>query len=141
METTANTQITIEATVNAPIEKVWDAYTDPKQITQWNSPSDDWHSPRAENELRPGGSFNYRMEAKDGSFGFDFGGTFDEVKPNELLSYTIGDGRKVENVFIQEGNATKVTVTFEAENQNSIEMQRGGWQAILNNFKKYAESL
>ena len=141
METTANTQITIEATVNAPIEKVWDAYTDPKQITQWNSPSDDWHSPRAENELRPGGSFNYRMEAKDGSFGFDFGGTFDDVKPNELLSYTIGDGRKVENVFIQEGNATKVTVTFEAENQNSIEMQRGGWQAILNNFKKYAESL
>jgi uncharacterized protein YndB with AHSA1/START domain len=141
METTANTQITIEATVNAPIEKVWDAYTDPKQIIRWNSPSDDWHSPRAENDLRPGGAFNYRMEAKDGSFGFDFGGTFDEVKPNELLAYTIGDGRKVENVFTKEGDATKVTVTFEAENQNSIEMQRGGWQAILDNFKKYAESL
>lgn len=141
METTANTQITIEATINAPVEKVWDAYTDPKQITQWNSPSEDWHSPRAENDLRPGGTFNYRMEAKDGSFGFDFGGTFDEVKPNELLSYTIGDGRKVENVFTKEGDATKVTVVFEAENENPIEYQKAGWQAILDNFKKYAESL
>jgi uncharacterized protein YndB with AHSA1/START domain len=141
METTANTQITIEATVNAPVEKVWDAYTDPKQITQWNSPSPDWHSPRAENDLRPGGTFNYRMEAKDGSFGFDFGGTFDEVKPNELLAYTIGDGRKVENIFTKEGDATKVTVIFEAENQNPAEYQKAGWQAILDNFKKYAESL
>ena len=141
METTANTQITIEATINAPVEKVWDAYTDPKQITQWNSPSEDWHSPRAENDLRPGGTFNYRMEAKDGSFGFDFGGTFDEVKPNELLSYTIGDGRKVENVFTKEGDATKVTVVFEAENENPIEYQKAGWQAILDNFKKYAESI
>ncbi len=140
METTANTQITIEAIINAPVDKVWDAYTDPKQITKWNSASDDWHSPSAENDLRPGGTFLYRMEAKDGSFGFDFGGTFDEVKPNELLSYTIGDGRKVENVFTKEGDATKITVVFEAENQNPIEMQRGGWQAILNNFKKYVES-
>jgi len=141
METTANTIITVEATVNVPVEKAWDVFTNTKHITGWNSPSEDWHSPKAENDLRPGGTFSYRMEAKDGSFGFDFGGTFDEVKPNELLAYTIGDGRKVENVFTNEGGATKVTVTFEAENQNSIEMQRGGWQAIMDNYKKYAESL
>lgn len=141
METTQNTTITVEATVYIPVEKAWDVFTNPKHITQWNSPSDDWHSPSAENDLRPGGSFSYRMEAKDGSFGFDFGGTFEEVKPNELLAYTIGDGRKVENVFTKEGDATKVTVTFEAENQNSNEMQKGGWQAIMDNYKKYAESI
>lgn len=141
METTESTVITIEAIVNAPVEKAWEVYTNPKHVTQWNHASDDWHSPSAENDLRKGGKFLYRMEAKDGSFGFDFGGVYDEVKSNELLSYTIGDGRKVKNVFAKEGDATKVTVTFEAENQNPVEMQRGGWQAILNNFKKYAESL
>ncbi|MBS1529551.1 MAG: SRPBCC family protein [Bacteroidetes bacterium] len=140
METTANTIITVEATINASVEKAWDVFTNTKHITHWNHASDDWHSPSAENDLRPGGKFVYRMEAKDGSFGFDFGGTYEEVKPNEKLVYTIGDGRKVENVFTKEGGATRVTVTFEAENQNSIEMQRGGWQAILDNFKKYAES-
>lgn len=141
MESTANTVITVEASVNAPIEKVWEAYTDPKQVTQWNHASDDWHSPNAENDLRPGGKFSYRMEAKDGSFGFDFGGTYDEVKPYELISYTIGDGRKVENVFKKEGGATRLTISFEAEGTNPVEMQRGGWQAILNNFKKYTESV
>lgn|SRR5579872_2067747 len=141
METTTNTVITIEAIVNVPVEKAWEVYTNPKHVTQWNHASDDWHSPSAENDLRVGGSFSYRMEAKDGSFGFDFGGIYDEVKPNELLSYTIGDGRTVKNVFAKEGNGTKVTVTFEAENQNPVEMQRGGWQAILDNFKKYAESV
>jgi uncharacterized protein YndB with AHSA1/START domain len=141
METTANEIITIEATVNVPVEKAWEVYTDPKHVTQWNHASDDWHSPSAENDLRVGGKFSYRMEAKDGSFGFDFGGTYDEVKPHELISYIIGDGRKVTNVFTKEGDATKLTVTFEAENTNSIEMQRGGWQAILNNYKKYAESV
>lgn len=141
MESTANTVITVEANVNAPIEKVWEAYTDPKQVTQWNHASDDWHSPSAENDLRPGGKFSYRMEAKDGSFGFDFGGTYDEVKPYELISYTIGDGRKVENVFKKEGGATQLTISFEAEGTNPVEMQRGGWQAILNNFKKYTESV
>lgn len=140
METTANTIITVEATVNIPVEKAWDVFTNTKHITQWNHASDDWHSPSAENDLRPGGTFSYRMEAKDGSFGFDFGGTFVDVKPNELLSYSIGDGRKVENVFTRVGNATKVSVTFEAENQNPVEMQRGGWQAIMDNYKKYAES-
>ncbi|HZX59466.1 MAG TPA: SRPBCC family protein [Mucilaginibacter sp.] len=141
METTENTVITIEAIVNVPVEKAWEVYTNPKHVTQWNHASDDWHSPSAENDLRVGGAFSYRMEAKDGSFGFDFGGIYDEVKPNELLSYTIGDGRTVKNVFAKEGNATKVTVTFEAENQNPVEMQRGGWQAILDNFKMYAESV
>jgi len=141
METTANTIITIEAIVNVPVEKAWEVYTNPNHVTQWNHASDDWHSPSAENDLRPGGTFSYRMEAKDGSFGFDFGGIYDEVKPHELIVYTIGDGRKVENTFKKEGNATKVSVTFEAESINPVEMQRGGWQAILDNFKKYAESI
>lgn len=141
METTANEIITIEATVNVPIEKAWEVYTDPKHVTQWNHASDDWHSPSAENDLRTGGKFSYRMEAKDGSFGFDFGGTYDEVKPYELIAYTIGDGRKVQNVFSKDGSSTKLTVTFEAEGTNPIEMQREGWQAILNNYKKYAESI
>jgi uncharacterized protein YndB with AHSA1/START domain len=141
METTANTVITVETIVNAPAEKAWDVFTNTQHIIHWNSPSEDWHSPSAENDLRPGGTFNYRMEAKDGSYGFDFGGTFDEVKPNELLAYTIGDGRKVENIFTKEGDVTRVTVTFEAENQNPIEMQRGGWQAIMDNYKKYAETI
>jgi len=126
METINKPQITIEATINAPVEKVWKLWTGPEHIVKWNNASDDWHTTRAENDLRPGGKFLSRMEAKDGSFGFDFGGVYDEVITNKLISYTIGDGRKV------------ITV-FEAESQNPIEMQRGGWQAILNNFKKYAE--
>jgi uncharacterized protein YndB with AHSA1/START domain len=141
METTANTVITIEAIVNAPIETIWKTWTEPQHITKWNHASDDWHSPRAENDLRVGGKFLTRMEAKDGSFGFDFGGTYNEVKPNELIVYTIGDGRKVNVAFTKGGNATKITTSFEAENTNPVEMQKGGWQAILNNFKKYAESM
>ncbi|MGN6637959.1 MAG: SRPBCC family protein [Mucilaginibacter sp.] len=141
METTANTVITIEAIVNAPIETIWKTWNEPQHITKWNHASDDWHSPRAENDLRVGGKFLTRMEAKDGSFGFDFSGTYDEVKPNELIVYTIGDGRKVNVAFTKEGNATKITTSFEAENTNPVEMQKGGWQAILNNFKKYAESM
>ncbi|HTI60881.1 SRPBCC family protein [Mucilaginibacter sp.] len=140
MSTTEKTLVTIEAVVNAPVEKVWELWNNPKHVTQWNHASDDWHSPSAENDLRPGGTFSYRMEAKDGSFGFDFAGTYDDVTPNKRLAYTIGDGRKVEVVFDGAGNSTKITSTFEAENQNPVEMQRGGWQAILDNFKKYAES-
>lgn len=141
METAANTVITIEAIVNAPIETIWKTWNEPEHITKWNHASDDWHSPRAENDLRVGGKFLIRMEAKDGSFGFDFGGTYDEVEPNQLISYSIGDGRKVKVVFAKEGNATKITTSFEAETTNPVEMQKGGWQAILNNFKKYAESV
>lgn len=140
MTTTGKTQITVETTVKAPIEKAWEAWTTPKDIICWNNASDDWHTPAAENDLRPGGKFLYRMEAKDGSFGFDFSGVYDEVKPNEHIAYTIGDGRKVEVAFTSNGSETKVVETFEAEAEHSIEMQRSGWQAILDNFKKYAEA-
>jgi uncharacterized protein YndB with AHSA1/START domain len=139
METAIQT-ITVKTTVNAGIEKVWNYFTAPQHIIKWNHASDDWHSPKAENDLRKGGKFNYRMEAKDGSFGFDFEGSYDEVKPNEKIAYTIGDGRKVEVIFLEKNNETEVITRFEAEQTNSIDMQRGGWQAILDNFKKYAEA-
>ena len=140
METTNTKTITVEATVNAPVEKVWEFWTKPEHIVKWNNASDDWHTPRAENDLRVGGSFLTRMEAKDGSFGFDFGGVYDDVQENRYIEYTIGDGRKVKVDFTSEGNATKVVESFETENTHSIEMQRGGWQAILDSFKKYTEA-
>ena len=140
MEAATKTKITIQITVNAPVEKVWIYWTDPQHIVNWNAASDDWHTPWAENDLRVGGRFASRMEAKDGSIGFDFAGVYDDVKTNELIAYTIGDGRRVEVKFTGEGNKTRVTESFEAEDVNSIEMQRGGWQAILNNFKKYVEA-
>ncbi|MEO5644307.1 MAG: SRPBCC family protein [Bacteroidia bacterium] len=138
--TTDKTKITVEATVNAPTEKVWEFWTLPEHIKKWNNASEDWHSPSAENDLRNGGKFRTRMEAKDGSFGFDFGGTYDEVKTNERIAYTLEDGRTVDIRFNVDGNTTTITETFEAETENSIELQQGGWQAILNNFKKYAEN-
>ncbi|MCM3711829.1 SRPBCC family protein [Sporosarcina luteola] len=132
-------ELTVEATVQAPVEKVWDYWTDPNHIKKWNSPSDDWHTPFAENDLRVGGKFVSRMEAKDGSMGFDFGGVYDEVKLHEKISYTMGDGRKVNITFTGQGNETEVIETFEAETENPVEFQRQGWQAILDNFKRYAE--
>jgi uncharacterized protein YndB with AHSA1/START domain len=132
--------ITVQNTVNAPAEKVWTLWTDPAHITKWAAPSDDWHTTRAENDLRTGGKFLSRMEAKDGSFGFDFGGAYDDVKTNELIDYTLEDGRKVTIAFSSEGESTKIVQTFEPESENPIEMQQGGWQAILDNFKKYAEA-
>ena len=141
METAHKKSITVETTVKASVEKVWEVWTMPEHIVKWNNASADWHTTRAQNDLRAGGKFLSRMEAKDGSFAFDFEGTYDEVKTNELISYSIGDGRKAKIIFIAEDNETKVVETFEAENQNSIEMQRSGWQAILDNFKKYTESL
>lgn len=140
METTAKTMITIESVIDAPVEKVWKFWTGPEYITQWNSASDDWHTPRAENDLRVGGKFLSRMEAKDGSFGFDFWGIYDQVEVHKLIEYTMGDGRKSTTHFSREGDKTKVVTTFEAEGTNPVEMQRGGWQAILDNFKKYAEA-
>lgn len=134
------TKITVEATVNAPVEKIWKLWTTPEHITKWNNASPDWQTPTAENDLRVGGKFLSRMEAKDGSFGFDFWGIYDEVKTNERIAYTLGDERKVEIIFKSQGNATIVTETFEAEGENSIELQQQGWQGILNNFKKYAEN-
>jgi len=134
------TQITVRATINAPIEKVWKFWTTPEHIIQWNNAADDWHTPRAENDLRVGGKFLSRMEAKDGSIGFDFGGMYQTVKTNKLIEYVMGDGRKVKIEFTNNGNETNVVETFEAEETNSIEMQRGGWQAILDNFKRYTEA-
>jgi uncharacterized protein YndB with AHSA1/START domain len=139
MTTGNNVKITVKTSVNAPVEKVWEYWTEPKHITQWNNASDDWHTPVAENDLSVGGKFLTRMEAKDGSFGFDFGGIYDEVKLNEVISYTMGDGRKVTITFKSQGNETEVIETFDAETTNPIEMQQAGWQAILDNFKKYAE--
>jgi uncharacterized protein YndB with AHSA1/START domain len=140
MSTKEKTEITVSVTVNSPIQKVWKFWTLPEHIMQWNFASDEWHAPKAENDLQTGGKFLSRMEAKDGSFGFDFWGVYDQIKVNELISYTLGDGRKAKITFINEGNTTKVIEKFEAENENSIELQQGGWQAILNNFKKYIET-
>lgn len=140
MSTTTATKITVEATVKAPVEKVWKFWGGPEHITQWCNASPDWHAPRAENDLREGGTFLTRMEAKDGSFGFEFGGIYDVVKANQLIEYTMGDGRKVVVSFEGNGNETHVTETFDAESTNPIEMQRGGWQAILDNFKSYTET-
>lgn len=133
--------IIVQVTISAPIEKVWKLWTTPEHITKWNNASDDWHTPRAENDFRVGGKFLYRMEAKDGSFGFDFVGVYDEITRNEEIAYTIEDGRKVNVTFTKNNDAeTKVVETFEAESTNSHEMQRVGWQAILDNFKKYVET-
>ena len=134
------TVITIESTVNAPVEKVWENWTQPEHVTKWNTASEEWHTPKAENDLRKGGNFSYRMEAKDGSFGFDFGGVYDEVKKNEYIEFTMGDGRKVKTTFKPQGNSTKIIESFDAETQNPVDMQKAGWQAILDNFKKYTES-
>lgn len=140
MTTTEKTTITIEATVNASAEKVWKVWTSTEDITQWNNASPDWHTTRAENDLRPGGKFVSRMEAKDGSMGFDFWGIYDVVKPNERIEYTMGDGRKAQIDFKSTNNQTHIVETFEAEGENPIEMQRAGWQAILDNFKQYTEA-
>ena len=136
METT---KITIKATVNAPLSVVWKNWTEPKDIMQWNNASDDWHTPHAENDLRVGGKFLSRMEAKDGSFGFDFEGIYSEVKPFEKIKYGLEDGREVETLFTENDGTTKITSIFDAENENPIQMQKDGWQAILNNFKEYVE--
>lgn len=134
-------KINVNANIQAPIDVVWDAFTDPDAITSWNAASDTWHCPKAENDLRVGGRFLSRMEARDGSAGFDFTGTYTEVTPHERIAYTIDDGRDVDVRFTAGDVRTEVSVTFEAEDENSIEMQREGWQEILTNFKKYVERL
>ncbi|MCP1146812.1 SRPBCC family protein [Lysinibacillus endophyticus] len=133
-------QVTVEATVQALVEKVWEYWTEPTHITKWNQASEDWHTPYAENDLRAGGKFVSRMEAKDGSMGFDFGGTYDEVKLHEVISYTMEDGRKVKITFIDQGDKTKVIESFDPENEHPVEFQQAGWQAILDTFKQYVES-
>jgi uncharacterized protein YndB with AHSA1/START domain len=136
-----NETVTVASYVSVPVDRVWEYWTNPEHIKQWNNASPDWHTPKAENDLRNGGKFSARMEAKDGSFGFDFGGTYDEVKKNELIRYTMGDGRKVEVKFTPNGAVTLIEENFDAEQTNPVEMQRTGWQAILDNFKKYAEEM
>jgi uncharacterized protein YndB with AHSA1/START domain len=133
-------QITITATVNADIKKAWDYYTQPEHITKWNFADPSWQCPSASNDMQVGGKYSARMEAKDGSFGFDFEATYDEIVEGKSFTYTIPDGRQVTVVFNPTGNQTEVTVTFDTENQNSFEMQKNGWQAILNNYKSYTEA-
>ena len=131
-------KITIEATVNAPVERVWKAWTTPSDIVQWNTASDDWHTTKAEVDLRVGGAFSSRMEAKDGSFGFDFAGTYTSVKEHELLECSLGD-RQLRVEFMPGAAGVTVRETFDAEDSHSIEQQRQGWQAILDRFVKHVE--
>lgn len=133
--------ITVENVVKADLEKVWTSWTNPEHIVQWCQASDDWHAPYAENDLRLGGAFKTTMAAKDGSFSFDFGGIYSQVKPMELIEYQMEDGRHVSVYFAPESDGIKVVEKFEAESENPLEMQQGGWQAILDHFKKYTESL
>lgn len=130
-------KITIERHIDANLERVWDAWSNPSDIQQWNAASDDWHTPHAEVDLREGGRFLSRMEAKDGSFGFDFEGTYTRVVPREAIDYVMSDGREVNIEFADHAPGSHVRVTFDAETENPAEMQRQGWQAILDNFGRY----
>ena len=134
-------KITVKTKVHAPAEKVWELWNNPEHIVQWNTATPEWHSPRAENDLRPGGDFNIRMEAKDGSFGFDFEAEYTAIDHGKSFTYVMPDARMVEVNFENSGDATEVRIVFDAENQNPIDMQRDGWQSILNNFKTYTEAL
>jgi uncharacterized protein YndB with AHSA1/START domain len=134
------TKVTIEAIISSDVKKVWDYYAKPEHITKWNFASDDWHCPKAENDLRVGGKLKSRMEAKDGSFGFDFEAIYDGVINHKKISYVLTDGRQVITNFENHAGKTKVSTTFDAETENSVELQRTGWQAILDNFKNYVES-
>ncbi|KAB5487539.1 MULTISPECIES: SRPBCC family protein [Flagellimonas] len=132
-------RITVKAMVKNEVERVWECWTHPEHITQWNFAADSWCCPRAENDLKVGGRYMARMEAKDGSFGFDFEAIYDEVVRHKKISYTMMDGRQATTTFENSGNGTLVTTVFDPEDQNPLEMQEGGWQAILNNFKTYVE--
>jgi uncharacterized protein YndB with AHSA1/START domain len=140
METANSTIIKVETVINAKVDKVWKLWNGPQHITKWNNASDDWHTPKAEVDLKEGGKFLSRMESKDGKMGFDFVGTYSRIVENKQIEYTMEDGRKVQVIFHENGNSTKVTESFDAESMNSVEMQKAGWQAILDNFKKYVES-
>lgn len=132
--------ITVETLINAPIDKVWQYWTEPPHIMKWNNASDDWHTPHAENDLRVGGRFLSTMAAKDGSFSFDFSGVYDEVIVHQIIAYTLADDRKVKILFSEQNGQTQVIESFQPESMNAPELQQQGWQAILNNFKKYVES-
>ncbi len=132
-------KITVQATINKDKERVWECWHNPEHITQWNFAADSWCCPRAENDLRVGGKYMARMEAKDGSFGFDFEAIYDEVAHEEKITYTMMDGRQATTTFENLGKGTVVTTVFDPEDQNPLEMQKEGWQAIINNFKAYVE--
>jgi uncharacterized protein YndB with AHSA1/START domain len=133
-------QITVETTVIAPLQEVWRAYTTPEDIMQWNAASDDWHTVKASVDLRVGGVFSSRMEAKDGSFGFDFSGTYTNVVTHSLLEYSFGN-RNAKIDFNETTHGVNVKIIFDAEETHSIEQQKSGWQAILNNFKRHVENI
>jgi len=139
MATENLTPITIEAKINAPVEKVWEYWNNPEHIKNWAFASPEWHAPNAANDLRVGGNFSTTMAARDGSMSFDFGGTYTTVEENKLIEYVLADGRQVKIVFEADGEQTRIAETFDPETTNPLEMQRGGWQAILDNFKKLAE--
>jgi uncharacterized protein YndB with AHSA1/START domain len=132
-------KITVEALIKAPVAKVWDAYTTPEDIVQWNAASDDWHTTKSTVDLREGGGFSSRMEAKDGSFGFDFAGTYTKVVPQQLIEYVFGD-RAGTVEFMEGANGVTVRVTFDAETENPVDLQRDGWQSILNKFAQHVEA-
>jgi uncharacterized protein YndB with AHSA1/START domain len=134
-------QITVKARIAAPLERVWEYWTDPEHIKGWNFATPDWHCPEAANELVPGGSFHYAMSARDGSFSFDFCGRFTHIEPQSSIHSLLEDGRKTEVVFEYLDGHTLVTETFEPEDMNPPELQQAGWQSILDNFKRYAEAL
>jgi uncharacterized protein YndB with AHSA1/START domain len=133
-------KITIATTIRAPMKAVWDAWNTPADIQRWNAATDDWHTTRTTVDLREGGMFLSRMEAKDGSEGFDFQGTYTRIVPHAIIEYRMSDGREVRNEFGERGGVVTVTVTFDAETENPAEMQRAGWQAILDNFRRYVEA-
>ena len=136
---TATEKITVETTIAAPIEQVWRAWNTPDDIKHWNAPSDDWHTTKSEVDLRAGGAFSSRMEAKDGSMGFDFAGTYTKVVDHKLIESAFG-GRTLVVEFVADREAVTVRESFDAESTHSVELQRTGWQAILNNFKKHVET-
>jgi len=140
MATIEKINITVGVTIQTTVEKVWKFWTDPKHIIHWNNASDDWHTTKAENDLRPGGKFLSRMEAKDGRMGFDFTGKYNKIEQYKRIESTLDDDREVQVSFVSNGNETTITEIFEAEQENTIELQQAGWQSILNNFKKYAET-
>jgi uncharacterized protein YndB with AHSA1/START domain len=131
--------ISVETSINKSIDRIWSAYTKPEEIVQWNFASDDWHTTKSTVDLRVGGTFSSRMEAKDGSFGFDFAGVYTNIIPKKLIEYNLGE-RKAKVEFIESNKSVMVKVTFDAETENSIEQQKSGWQAILDNFSKYVLS-
>jgi uncharacterized protein YndB with AHSA1/START domain len=135
-------ELLISCLIPEEVAQVWECYSNPKHVVHWNAAHESWTCPKAENDLKPGGRFNYRMEAKDGSFGFDFTGVYNEIALHEVMNYTLDDGRKVRVKFVPlAGKETQIEIVFEAESENSLELQQQGWQAILDNFRNYVVNL